>query len=101
MEIQPELKTVLKRLKLSGILATLPDRWAYARQEKLDYPQFFGTGPLRRSRAPRAQTPGEPVAGCRLRGRMHPGAFRLVRRENSHRQDALKRAVRPTLHRAS
>ena len=41
MEIQPELKTVLKRLKLSGILATLPDRWAYARQEKLDYPQFL------------------------------------------------------------
>src|SRR2546429_6732479 len=41
MQIQPELKTVLKRLKLSGILATLPDRWAYARQEKLDYPQFL------------------------------------------------------------
>jgi len=38
MQIPPELKTVLKRLKLSGILATLPDRWAYARQEKLDYP---------------------------------------------------------------
>jgi hypothetical protein len=35
MQIQPELKTVLKRLRLSGILATLPDRWAYARQEKL------------------------------------------------------------------
>ena len=41
MEIQPELKSVLKRLRLSGILATLPDRWAYARQEKLDYPQFL------------------------------------------------------------
>jgi len=41
MQIPPELKTVLKRLKLSGILATLPDRWAYARQEKLDYPQFL------------------------------------------------------------
>ena len=41
MQIQPELKTVLKRLRLSGILATLPDRWAYARQEKLDYPQFL------------------------------------------------------------
>ena len=37
MQIQPELKTLLKRLKLSGILATLPDRHAYARQEKLDY----------------------------------------------------------------
>jgi len=41
MPIPPELKTVLKHLKLSGILATLPDRWAYARQEKLDYPQFL------------------------------------------------------------
>lgn len=36
MQIQPELKSVLKRLKLSGILATLPDRYAYARHEKLD-----------------------------------------------------------------
>ena len=41
MQIQPELKAVLKRLRLSGILATLPDRWAYARQEKMDYPQFL------------------------------------------------------------
>lgn len=41
MQIPPELKTVLKRLKLSGMLATLPDRWAYARQEKLEYPQFL------------------------------------------------------------
>ena len=31
MQIPPELKTVLKRLKLSAILATLPDRGAYAR----------------------------------------------------------------------
>ena len=41
IQIQPELKTVLKRLKLSGILPTLPDRYAYARQEKLDYTQFL------------------------------------------------------------
>jgi len=41
MPIQPELKTLLKRLKLSGILATLPDRYTYARQEKLDYTQFL------------------------------------------------------------
>jgi DNA replication protein DnaC len=41
MPIPPELKTVLKRLKLSGVLATLPDRCAYARQEKLDYTQFL------------------------------------------------------------
>ena len=41
MQIPPELKAVLKRLRLSGILATLPDRWAYARQEKMDYPRFL------------------------------------------------------------
>lgn len=41
MPIQPELKTVLKRLKLSGLLATLPDRLAYVRKEKLDYTQFL------------------------------------------------------------
>src|SRR5881409_3314911 len=41
MSIQPELKTVLKRLKLSGMLATLPDRLAYARKEKLDYAQLL------------------------------------------------------------
>ena len=41
MSIQPELKTVLKRLKLSGMLPTLPDRLAYARKEKLDYLQFL------------------------------------------------------------
>src|SRR5215470_6109127 len=39
--IQPELKTVLRRLKLSGMLAILPDRVAYARKEKLDYAQFL------------------------------------------------------------
>jgi DNA replication protein DnaC len=41
MSIQPELKTVLKRLRLSPMLATLPDRLAYARKEKLDYTQFL------------------------------------------------------------
>jgi hypothetical protein len=35
MEIRPSLKTVMKRLKLSGVLATLPDRVAYARKTKL------------------------------------------------------------------
>jgi DNA replication protein DnaC len=41
MQIEPELKKVLKRLKLSGILATLPDRLAYCRKEKFDYTQFL------------------------------------------------------------
>jgi DNA replication protein DnaC len=35
IDISPSLKTVLKRLRLSGILATLPDRVAYARKNKL------------------------------------------------------------------
>jgi DNA replication protein DnaC len=35
MEISQSLKTVLKRLKLSGILPTLPDRLAYAKKTKL------------------------------------------------------------------
>jgi DNA replication protein DnaC len=35
MEITQSLKTVLKRLKLSGILPTLPDRLAYAKKTKL------------------------------------------------------------------
>jgi DNA replication protein DnaC len=41
MQIQPELKATLKRLKLSGMLATLPDRAALARKEKLDYAEFL------------------------------------------------------------
>ena len=35
MEIKNSLKTILKRLKLSGILATLPERIAYAQKTKL------------------------------------------------------------------
>jgi DNA replication protein DnaC len=35
MEVSQSLKTVLKRLKLSGIVATLPDRIAYARKQKV------------------------------------------------------------------
>jgi len=35
MEINQSLKTVLKRLKLSGVLATLPERVAYARKTTL------------------------------------------------------------------
>jgi len=41
MDIQPSLKTVLKRLRLSGILATLPDRVAYARKAKLPEGDFL------------------------------------------------------------
>ena len=36
MQIQPELKAVLKRLRLSGILATLPDRWAVRTLAKIE-----------------------------------------------------------------
>jgi DNA replication protein DnaC len=40
IETKPSLKTVLKRLRLSGVLATLPDRVAYAKKTKLP-PQDF------------------------------------------------------------
>ena len=41
MDITPALKTVRKRLKLSGVLPTLPDRIAYARQSQLSELQFL------------------------------------------------------------
>jgi DNA replication protein DnaC len=41
MEINQSLKTVLKRLKLSGVLATMPDRVAYARKAKLPELDFL------------------------------------------------------------
>jgi DNA replication protein DnaC len=41
MEIKPSLKAVLKRLKLSGMLATLPDRAAYAQKAKLSLEDFL------------------------------------------------------------
>jgi DNA replication protein DnaC len=41
METKNSLKSVLKRLKLSGILATLPERVAYASKAKLSPPDFL------------------------------------------------------------
>jgi DNA replication protein DnaC len=41
MEIKPSLKTVLKRLRLSGILPMLPDRVAYAKKTKLPAADFL------------------------------------------------------------
>ena len=41
METKPSLKAVLKRLKLSGVLATLPDRVAYARKATLTPDDFL------------------------------------------------------------
>jgi DNA replication protein DnaC len=41
MEIPQSLKTVLKRLKLSGVLPTLPDRVAYAKKTKLSELELF------------------------------------------------------------
>ena len=40
MEIRPSLKAVLKRLRLSGILPTLPERVIYARKMSVE-PQDF------------------------------------------------------------
>jgi DNA replication protein DnaC len=41
MEIKASLNTVLKRLRLSGLLSTLPDRIAYAQGVKLDMADFL------------------------------------------------------------
>ena len=41
MEIKPSLKSVLKRLRLSGILLALPERVAYARKTKLAEQDFL------------------------------------------------------------
>jgi len=41
MEIQASLKTVLKRLRLSGLLPILPDRVAYARKTQLPPEDFL------------------------------------------------------------
>ena len=53
MEIKNSLKTILKRLKLSGILATLPERIAYAQKTKLPSEDLPGTYPAGRSRPTR------------------------------------------------
>lgn len=39
--VSAELKTVLRRLKLSGMLATLPDRLTLARQQKMPHQDFM------------------------------------------------------------
>jgi DNA replication protein DnaC len=39
--ISPELKTVLRRLKLSRMLDTLPERFAIARQQKMPHQDFL------------------------------------------------------------
>src|SRR3990170_1432033 len=41
LETANELKQTLKRLRLSGLLATLPDRVAYAKGTKLSYAEFL------------------------------------------------------------
>jgi DNA replication protein DnaC len=41
MDVKPSLKTVLKRLRLSGLLPTLPDRIAYAQKHKLAFDDFL------------------------------------------------------------
>src|SRR5690606_21527802 len=39
--ISPDLRTVLRRLKLSPILETLPERLALARQQKMTHQDFL------------------------------------------------------------
>ena len=67
MQIPPELKTVLKRLKLSGMLATLPDRGAYARQENSTIHSFWNWSSPTKSSA--ASTSTSPTAYTMLASR--------------------------------
>lgn len=41
MPLKTDLKTTLRRMKLSGMLPTLPDRLTFARKEKLEYEEFL------------------------------------------------------------
>jgi len=41
VQTEAQLRKTLKRLKLSGMLTTLPDRLAFSRKEKLDYTEFL------------------------------------------------------------
>jgi DNA replication protein DnaC len=39
--VSPDLKTALRRLRLSGLLATLPERLTLAKAQKMPYQDFF------------------------------------------------------------
>ncbi len=41
LDVSSDLKTALRRLKLSGVLATLPERLAVARQQKMPHQDFM------------------------------------------------------------
>lgn len=41
MEVSLDLSRRLKRLRLSGMAATMPERVAYAKKQKLEYPEFL------------------------------------------------------------
>lgn len=41
MSLEPDLLSLLKRLKLGQVVPTLPDRLALARAQKLDYAAFL------------------------------------------------------------
>jgi hypothetical protein len=60
MEITPDLVRRLKRLRLGGLLPTLPDRVAHARQAKLGPLEFLGP----RSRAVAALHSSSPRKGA-------------------------------------
>ena len=45
--ISPDLKTVLRRLKLSRMLDTLPERLTLARQQKMPHQDLLAAGPQR------------------------------------------------------
>ena len=82
MEITTELKQTLKRLKLGGILATLPERGSYAKAQKLSHGEFLELvlndeierreqGRTMRKMKRRAPRPGADLRAVRLGGPDH------------------------------
>src|SRR5438128_12041935 len=98
MSIQLELKTVLKRLKLSAMLATLPDRVAYARKEKLDYAQFLELVLFDEVERRDHKHVTNRLTAAGFEEEWHTRTLRLVR-QNPPRPGAPVRPLRPSLHR--
>src|SRR2546423_12517160 len=93
IEVSPELKALMRRLKLGQLLDTLPERLALARSNRLPHHDFLEMlfadevarrdrqSAQRRAQAPPLGTPGEPPGwghtappppDARLRGRLTP-----------------------------
>ena len=78
-DVKPSLQAVLRRLKLGGLTATLPDRAAHAQKTNLaplDFLELALTDEIGR-RVPQESL--EPPRPCRLRRASHLRGLRLRR----------------------